>query len=402
MIKYIMRKPLIPILLLILMMTVVLFMGLLKRGIERDMKLVEEMYDNAVITYEALPDSAANLELRPHYTDGIEDMEEVDRLFHSMECPYSIRQPSLHEGIGMLYGTNDAVWLVDNRGLTVTWVSGYEPELVPGTTDEYVLKDWTDNDDAIPCIADETILEDFGIGLGDTIVGAPYDNNRGEDKASVPGYNFYVVGTFECEEDTVGRYAMIVPECIFLTEPWLTYSPYLQEHYCAYKQYLIRIKQEYNTLTKEIDDKLDAQFARSGVVIHSDIRTLRKVVRPIEQRLRIQKALERPMEIALSVAVALIALLLGISVQDDIFLFLLFGQSKAKTFGQVMLNLTCIIVVSAAVAAAVSLIVLGPDWIDWILKNAGLNSLLCIATVAVPTLLFCNKNMVNFYQTKEA
>lgn len=395
MIKYYLRRPLFPTLFLILMVFEVLFMGVLKRGIERDMQAVENMYDTAKITYEAFPTSAGDLTLRPHFTDEIERMDEVEEAFSSMRCPYTLREPAQELGIGWMYGTNNVPWFEDNRDIYVQWLEEY----APGESAE--VKDWENNDDEIPCIVDDELLKKYNLTLGDHFTAAPYDL-RGEDSVKAPGYNMYIVGHFSNSEETVEKMSIIVPECIFLQAPSAMYNATMQENYLMFKQYQIRIKSEYSRDADEVEDKMIEIFHRAQVLVHSDVRVLRKAVRPIEQRLKIQKALERPMETALSVSVALIAVLMAISIQDDVFLYILNGESRIKTFLKTLLCMIAIICGASLIAGTVSIIVLGREWAAWTASYIETDALLCVAASALPILFFCNKNLVNFYQTKEA
>lgn len=393
MIKYILRKPLFPILLLALILFAVLFMGSLRRGIERDIQTVNDMYDNAVITFEALPgaDGSGELHLYPHFGDDFENMEEFEKAYSTMTCPYSLREPEAKVGFGRLYGTNDTEWFAESNRLTVEWAEGFGFGMD---------NDWNSNDGDIPCIADSEYLAASGLKAGDHFTVAPYDMS-GEDREKAPSVSMYIIGSFDNETEILERNSLIVPECIFLEEPSILYYWRMMENYCAFNQYKIVVRQEYNRNVDEIESKIQATADRAKIVMHSDVRILKKATRPVEQRLRIQKALEGPLEVALAIAAALMAVLMAIGVQDDIFLYILQGESRAKTFLKMLLNLSGIMLAWAAVAALAGMAMLGTDWLVWMAEYLGTIIILCIAAAAVTILRFCYKNLVNFYQTKE-
>lgn len=391
--RFIMRKPLVSLFFLGLLVFEVIFTGCLKRGIERDMQTIEDMYDNAVITYQALPESLGDLTLRPHFGDNLERMDEFDKICSYMSCPYTIRKPMQAINVGWMYGTEQLDWFSKNQMLTY---------YVDGTAvSETKFADWNEHTEEVPCIVEDKFLEYAGLAVGDSFVGASYGFHR-TDSPNSPDINLHIVGYYTNDDDALEDNSIIVPLRIFLEPPAILFNTSLLESCCMFRQYEVTIKQEYNRQADEIEDKIVQYFEKAGVLVHSDSRILKKAVHPIEQRLKIQKALEKPLEIALAVAASLLAVLMAIGIQNDIFLFLLFGESKAKAFLKCMGSLAVIIGVSALVAIAGSLIVLGFGWFKVIALYSAAVVLLCLIAASVPVLFFCNRNLVNFYQTKEA
>lgn len=393
--KFIIRKPLFPVLFLILLVVEVTFSGILRRGIARDIQTIDDMYNNSQITFYVLPEVAGDLELRPRFVDMISDVEEIDRICSYMSCPYALREPEKVVGMSWLYGTTDPLWFADKMWISYEFMDGYAP------SEDGEVKDWNTFTSDIPCIVDEEFLTKEGLKTGNRFTAAAY-SFVGEDREKSPDINMHIIGTFDNREEKLERYAVIIPEFVFLEPPEILCTTALLEKCCAFKQCEIMIKKEFNRQADEVEDKMLEVFDRAGVLVHSDARVLKKAVHSIEQRLKIQKALEKPIEITLCVAVALLALLMALSVQEDIFLYLLHGVSRMKTFMKFLLALGVIIICSALLAIVCAFIVLGTEWIGWITLYAGINVLVSIVTVSVPLLIFSNKNLVNFYQTKEA
>lgn len=401
MIKYFLRKPLLPILFMLLFVFEVLFMGIISRGIERDMKTVEEMYDKSVITYTALPESNGDLILRPHFTDSLAKLEEVESAYGIIYCPYSLRKPERYKGLGMLMGTSDICRLSKNYEIKINYSKDYKylEDCVTMNRDNF--PDWYINDNEIPCIVDEAIMGIYGLSLGESFVIAPYDG-RGADSPNAPEYTLYICGAFKGNNERMDSYSIIVPECIFLEAPSAMYNATLQEKYFCYSQFEIRIKSSYNRRADDVEEKMQDTFKRANVLVHSDVRILKRAVRPVEQRLRIQKTLEKPMKIAFSLAIGLLSVLMAIGIQNDIFLFVLFGEARVKTFIKTLLNLSLIVLGSALIALIISSFVLGIEWVPWLIKYLIEGIVICVLSMVIPTFFFCNKNLVMFYQSKEA
>ncbi len=402
MIKYIMRRPLIPILLLLVLTFEVVFMGSLKKRIADDAKLVEEMYDTTDITFDVLPgmNSAGTLTFRMHAGDRIERTPFFKEAFHYVQCPYTLREPEKILGEGSLFGTNNLPWFLKDWKVEAEYLEGYEDFL--NKKDSAASGDvWKGNADEIPCIAEKGFMDEHGLKLGDSFVAAPYDGLEFDYEKAPNGY-MKIVGCFENKIGPIMDKGLIVPENIFLEEPTFFYYWRVMEAHCAYRKYEFLIDQKYNRQYDEVAAEIEEVLRDQDVTVQSDARLLKKAIRPVEQRLQIQQMLEEPIEIAFLIVTFVISLLFSITLQEDVFLRLLWGESKVRTFLGMLASMAAIAIGCAFAAGLCAVLFIGGEWAQWVLMYLGRLLLISFAAMALPLNSYCNRNLVYFYQSRES
>lgn len=391
MIKYILRKPLLPILMLAIMIFEVCMLGSLAKGIERDIQQVEELYDTTKITFDVLPglNSGGNLLFRMHEGERIERLDFFERNFFYIECPYTLRAPKEILDAGWLFGTNDLDWFINDWDLSVSLMDSFNAET-----------DWHGSETEIPCVVDINFAKEHNLKAGDSFTVAPYDGLDFDNPNAPEGY-MKIVGTFESEFSSMTDMGLITPDNIFLDKPTFFFYWRIMQDHCSYRKYAFSIKPEYNRSFDEVEDLLTETLSDVDVTLHSDVRLLKKAIRPIEQRLQIQKMLEKPLKIAFMVVNAVLAILFSISLQEEIFLRRLWGEGRLKTFMRMVLSMGVVVVMAGFLTMVIGVIVLGKAWLMWELEFELTVVLLSMASLCIPALIFVNKNLVNFYQTKE-
>lgn len=202
--KHIVRKPLLPILLLAVMVFAGCFLAFFQDGIQRDRAQVEGLYDNTILTIELLPGDYSSdlLQLPTHKRDFLEALDQVSKTLCVMECDAQLDNTDTR-----IYGTNDHAWFAQHRDLEVELWDGW---------------DWTsfsERNNMIPCIVGINLLNNLELSLGQTVTIIPVDYT-GIQTDRNPEVVMVVAGFFS-DPTHVMDGGIIVPEEIFLFGPRL-------------------------------------------------------------------------------------------------------------------------------------------------------------------------------------
>ena len=388
--KPVMRKPLLPLLLLTFFVFQLCFVGLLRQTIARDERIISDMYDKTTVTYQVLPgaNAAGVLSFRPHAAERLERMDAFDGSFYYLICPYTLRVPASELDLGCFYGTNKPEQFLQEQGLTVSYA------------DRFDANDWQGNSEQIPCIVQADFAEKYGLTLSDRFTAAPYDGTEADDPKA-PDARMKIVGIFDAPNGDVSQNAIILPDNVFLEEPTLFYNWRVLGSFCAYREYAFRVKPEYNSSLPELEQQINTLLYDQDVTVHSDARVMKKAIRPIEQRLRIQKTIQTPLEIIFAIIPALLSLLFALSLQEDVFLKRLWGESSCRTFFAIMGKIVLVLLIAAGIAFGIGVIVLERRMLPWTGHYLGITLMLSSLAAAIPTAVSSRKNLVRFYQTKE-
>ena len=380
--KNLIRKPLLPILLMGLMIFSTCFLADFLEGIRSDREQIEELFDNTILTIDVLPgeDSMEQLSLQAHKGDFLEELEQVSKTLRVMEC--NAKTGDIETRI---YGTNDYEWLSSYKNLETELWEGWNWEA------------FSETEGKIPCIVGIDLKS--GLSLGDTLTIIPVDY-LGRHTDSAPVVDMVVAGFFS-DPTHVMNGSIIVPEKIFMYGPNLLYNSNMMND-CFYRTFVIELYPEFNRdyeTTEEAVKKI--LFNQKEYELISNFRTLRKAIGPLERKLAVQEQLVLPLAVLFSLAAMICTVLLSKSFETEIFLRLLWGENRFGVWCRLLGIIIILLSVCVLFSTAAALLAAGKAWLLWALKYTGIVSALCIFSAAIPIGRSCGRNLVELYQSKE-
>ena len=411
--KHLIRKPMLPLLLLAVVVFGTAFMSFFRADIAAGWDQIDRLYDDARITVEIVPEAGwSNLSMKTHKSMRIEAMPEVGETLSVMECEYILRDgtplelANPEEIVGddealmeyergyvsiptsTIHGTNNMPWLTEYWGLTIDWLDGW-------TAESFVVTDGT-----VPCLVRQALLDETGLILGDTVSISPSPWN-GRVSAEAPVFDLLIVGVYSEDMDRVGQMDILVPQESFLGEAKLFYNSDMM-YRCYYRAYALKLNPEFNREYDRIEDELEGIiYDLNGYSFATNARALENAARPLTQKLQMQELLVMPLCLLLCAAAVVIAVLLGMSMETEVFLRLMWGEKRIAVFaalgGVVCLWLT----VCVAAACGASCLTAGTAWLGWAAKYSAATAALCALGCAVPLMKSCTSNLVKFYQSRE-
>lgn len=382
--KYLTRKPQLPLLLLVVFLFSGVFLTFFQEGIRKDKAQVEALYDNSLLTIEITPgvESGGMLRLQTHKATYLEAIEQVSDTLHVMQCDALVGDTQV-----CVYGTNDPLWLARYQNLdTRLW-------------EQWDWDAFSQTGDVIPCILGEELAGSLSAELGNTLSIIPVDS-WGNYTASAPTVTLTVAGFYR-DPTQAATTGILVPEEIFLYGPKLLYNSNMMSD-CFYRTFVLNLdpacNRDYETAEAAIEEVLSnaKQFD-----LVSNFRTLRRAVGPLERKLAVQEKLVLPLAALFAIAGMVCGVFLARSLDLELFLRLVWGEKRlavfAKLTGGVLLWLLLCALAAFGTCALVtqgSLLIWSGQYIAWLLA-------LCGASVALPIGAGCRKNLVQLYQSKE-
>lgn len=385
--KHIVRKPLLPILLVLILLFGSCFMTLFQKGIEDDRQQVENLYQNTKLVFQILPGENATTALRlDTYTGSkILALDLVEESYTRMECLYSLRQPEAMPGVGKVYGTNNPGWLATDFGLQINYLENWDNE-----------RFLSDSSLGIGCIVSTEMAEAFSSEL--VIAGA---DAEGEDNPKAPDLQLIIVGTYTDPAGKLGQGGLIVPEGIFLAKPGLLFNSNMMFD-CFYRGFAFELNSAYNKQHKQVTEEIENILDDPGkFTVYSNARILDQAIRPIERRLQIQQMLILPLGILFCIAVSILGILTAISLRTEIFLRFMWGEKRMKVFFKMLLSVLVIELFCGCILIPALLVLAGKGWIVWGLRYFAVCVGISALCVGVVLLRNCSENLVKLYQTRE-
>lgn len=385
--KHIIRKPLLPILLVLILLFGSCFMTLFQKGIEDDKRQVENLYQNTKLVFQILPGENATSALRlDTYTGSkILALDFVDESYTRMECLYTLRQPEMLPGTGKAFGTNNPGWLATDFGLQIHYLENWNEE-----------RFLSDRSLGIPCIVSDEMAEAYFSEL--VIAGAEAE---GEDNPKAPDLHLVIAGTYTDPAGKLGQGGLIVPEDIFLAKPGLLFNSNMMFD-CFYRGFAFELNNAYNKQHKQVTEEIEDILGDSGkFTVYSNARILDQAIRPIERRLQIQQMLILPLGILFCIAVCILCILAAISFRTEIFLRFMWGERRFLVFIKMLLSVIAIEIVCGCMLTPILLILAGQEWIVWGLRYFGVCAAASVFCSGVILLHACSENLVKLYQTRE-
>lgn len=388
--KHIIRKPVLPLLLMAALIFGMCFMCFFRQGIARDLLLVEEMYQSTQLTYCVIPEGSSNgsLKLGTWIIQDIRQLEEVTDSYAYLTSPYSLKEPREAVCLSKAYGTNNAGTFFSEMKAGVSYAEGYGHESLQETSG-----------DAILCVADTLLVEAMGIKEGDSFVIVPNDGTPA-DNEKAPMMTMKLIGTYTDTAGLLEPMGLVVAESVFFGDQGFLFNYTMKEKYGYYQGLQFDIDPVYNREFDRIAETVE-EIIGDGSTLYSNARMLKQAVRPMEQKLALQQAMADPLEIVFCVAAGVVAMLMALGFQTEIFLRFLWGESRFAVFVKMLFSTIIYQMLCGAAAMAAALIISGGEWFS--LAAAYLKAALpvCLAAAVIPIGVNCGKNLIKLYQSRE-
>lgn len=388
--KHIIRKPVLPLLLMAALIFGVCFMCSFRQGIARDLVSVEEMYHSTQLTYCVLPgtNSDGSLKIGTWIVKGVRQLQEVTDSYAYLSCPYSLREPREAVCLSRVYGTNDAETFFSEMSAGVSYAEGYGHESLQEVSGDSIL-----------CVADALLVEAMGIKEGDSFVIVPNDGTQ-EDNEKAPVLTMRLIGIYTDTAGLLEPMGIVAAESTFFSEQGFLFNTAMKERYGYYQGFQFDIDPVYNREFEQVEEKVK-EIIGKGPLLYSNVRMLKQAVRPMEQKLALQQALADPLELVFCVTAGVVAMLMALGFQTEIFLRFMWGEPRPAVFVKMLFSaVVCQAVCGAAALAAALLISRG----EWLLPAGGYLKIalpVCAAAAAVPVGISCGKNLIRLYQSRE-
>lgn len=387
--KHIYRKPLLPLLLMIMFLFGTCFVTLFQKSMAEACQQIDDIYNHTHIYIEAFPagDTSETLRMNTYRGDVAAGLDEITDSMVMLQCYYSISFPFGEEIYSTVYGTNNPDVLAEIKDFRITWDDGYDREAFLNT------------DKQTACLMDQNLAASLGLSAGDSFVISPVFT-PGQTAENAPKRTLTLAGTFRFAENTLAENALIVPNTIFLGENGLLYNSNMMTYNCFYRAYRLELDPAYNREIDNVLEKIEAKLIDSYSLI-TNARSMKQAIRPIEQKLLLQEMLELPLLAMFSIATAVTGLLLALSLKTETFLRFLVGESRFMVFFKMFASVFLPLVLSAVLAFLSVQLTAGAEWSSAALRYLGITSILTILAMALPLAVICSKNLVKLYQQRE-
>ena len=95
------------------------------------------------------------------------------------------------------------------------------------------------------------------------------------------------------------------------------------------------------------------------------------------------------------------AVLLGLNMDTEVFLRLMWGEKRAAVFAALLgaVGLWLLVCIAASVAAAY--LTAGAHWLPWAAKYSAMTAIGCLMGCGIPLGCACGRNLVKSYQSRE-
>ena len=407
--KHMTRKPMLALILLAVMVFGTAFLAFFRADIAAGWEQVDRLYADTRITVELVPEAGWDeIQMKTHKDILIRSLPEVAETRTLLECYYILRdgtplpepvQPELQEGVeyveeyvewdtSTIRGTNNLPWLTDYWDLTIEWMEGK------------TVADFHAQDGNAPCLVRRELLESAGLKMGDVIAVSP-TAFFGEVHHLAPEIALTIVGTYSEPYGHTGAEDLLVPEESFLNGPKLLWNSDLM-YRCYYRAYSMELDPAYNREYDRVETELEKFLYDMGAFsFATNARAIENAARPLIQKLQMQELLVLPLCALLLAAAVVAAVLLGLGMDTEVFLRLMWGEKRTKVF----LTLSGVVVLWLAICTAASVgaafVTAGAGWLTWAAKYSAATALACLCGCAVPLLRSCGRNLVRSYQSRE-
>lgn len=407
--KHMIRKPMLALILLAVMVFGTAFLAFFRADIAAGWEQVDRLYDDARITVELVPEAGWDeIQMKTHKDILIRGMAEVCETMTILDCYYTRRdgtplpepvQPELEEGVEYIEeyvpaqthtirGTNNLPWLTDYWGLSIEWMTGK------------TMEDFAVNGDKAPCLIRRELLEEAGLELGGVISVSP-TAFYGEVHYLAPEIELTIIGTYSEPFGHTSENDLIVPEESYLNGPKLLWNGDLM-YRCYYRAYALKLDPAFNREYDRVETALEKFLYDMGAFsFATNARAIENAARPLIQKLQMQEMLVLPLCLLLMLAAVVAAVLLGLGMDTEVFLRLMWGEKRFKVFGALSGVVLLWLLVCTAVSCGGAFLTAGAEWLGWAAKYSAVTALGCLLGCAVPLGRACGSNLVRSYQSRE-
>lgn len=317
-IKRMCRKPLLPLLLLLVILLGVLFPAVWKQSIERNYKELDELYTGMVIRCKLIPQTyiGADFSLEPEIGDQFIQMDEVSGYYCELNCPYYFRDPGPSSGNSMAYGTNDIYRFAEEHKLELCF---------PADT---IKIDFSGHKNI--CVVSENLLDAASRSIGDTVTVAGSVLTAEKDR-SAPDLELMIVGSFKSEDTDIPWNAIIVPKACFFDASELISSAEGIRKWRVYTAFDFTINQAYNRTFDTVKESLQS-IVGDRWLLYSTSRELYRAVQPLEKKLNMQEFLFRIMTFLFLFLPSLISFLLCTKDKNEVLIRIIYGEKTGHVF----------------------------------------------------------------------
>ena len=176
----------------------------------------------------------------------------------------------------------------------------------------------------------------------------------------------------------------------------------MMETFYYYRSFHFQTDTSYNRNCQPIKEEINSILKKDGdFILYCNARILEQAVQPIEQKIRIQQMLVTPLSILLCIAISVMTLLLCAGFSSEVFLRLIWGEKRWAVWLRMMGSLLLLLAVEGTVSLIIVWFVSGDQWILWATQYLLATIGLCTIVAAIQQTVFCSKNLVAFYQSKE-
>ena len=396
--KHMKRKPMLPLILLVILVLGSAFMAYFRADIDAGWAYVDDLYQNTQIEVELVADGGGYLNMFTHKDMIFRAMPEVLESYTLIQCPFVLRDgsplPPVDEYYGYIstptttiHGTNNIGWLSEYWNLDIQWASG---------PDNFRVENGV-----LPCLVQQQLLDNAEVQIGDTIYVSPgpYPGCMMPDAPEIPAK---IAGVYDDPTGRTGARDIIVPEAGFMEEPKLMYCPEMMNQ-LYYRAYALKINPDFNREYDRIEDELEGfLYDLDGYSFVTNADALEKAARPLIQKLQMQEMLVLPLGCLLCAAAVVIAVLLGLSMELEVFLRLMWGEKRLTVFLN-LLGLVCLwLMLGIAGAWGAGILTAGPQWGAWGAKFCGVCAVLSAMGCGIALIRACWRNLIKSYQSRES
>ena len=375
------RKPLLPLLLLLVILLGVLFPTVLNQSIEKSYTELDELYAGIVIQCKLIPQTyiGADFALAPEIGDQLSRMDEVFGYYCELNCPYYFRDPGPSSGNSMAYGTNDIYRFAGEHALELCFPVG-----------ESI--DFSGNDNI--CVVSEDLLAAASRSIGDTVTVAGSVPTAERD-TNAPDLNLTIVGSFRAEDTDIPWNAIIVPKsCFFDTSELLSTAEGIRR-WRVYTAFDFTIDQACNKEFDTVKETLQG-IVGGKWLLYSTSRELYRAVQPLEKKLQMQEMIFRIVTVLFVFLPALITFLLCTKDKNEVLIRILYGEKPSRVFWSSWAPYTGLVILYGMLALLLSQAM---GYLNgWSIVGIAVVSILA-AGISIG--LLCKTKLVTLYQSRE-
>ena len=384
--KHILRSPLLPVLLILVLIAGTCFMALFQKGMDDDRLHIEEIYNNTQIKINVLPDErdGSILRMNTHRGDQAITLPEVSSSYYLMRCDCTLVDAEFYFPYATAYGTNNPDALAVDQNCVITYGDGWDAQRV-----------MTYSEDEIPgCIMSETLAKSLELSFNDTFV-----ITGGTGDADAPNVTLTLAGMYSGNQTTLDLFGLVVSKAVFLTDPKLLHNSTMM-YDCFYRAYQLEVDPAYNGDIDAVIERVEKALI-DKYTIQTNARTMRQAVRPIERKLQVQAFLELPLALTFCAAAAVLAALLAMNCKREAFLRFLHGERRFPVFFKLFGSILLVLLLGALLATGVSLAITGIAYLSTALKQICGTIALSIPVAGFLLGIYCCRNLVKLYQGQE-